>query len=55
MPKNQLNLRNNKQTNQLEFANIQHIWTDVNNDPWVIEAEQQELGIVNEMEKFGGF
>ena len=55
MPKNQLNLRNNKQTNQLEFANIQHIWTDVDNDPWVIEAEQQELELLMKWKSSVGF
>ncbi|MEK9772297.1 MAG: DUF481 domain-containing protein [Opitutae bacterium] len=55
LPENQLNLRNNKQTTTLDFTNIQHIWTETDKDPWVVEAEQEQLELMMQWKSSVGF
>ena len=46
MPKEQLNLRNKKQTDNLAFENIQHLWIEESKDPFQIEEEQLKLELL---------
>ncbi len=55
LPDNQLNLRNKERTTTVDFTNIQHIWTETEKDPWVVEAEQEQLELMMQWKSSVGF
>ena len=55
LPKNRLNLRSDTRSSNIDFSNIQHIWTVESVDPWVMQAEEEKLELLMKWKNSVGF